>query len=69
MFTIDQVRADVRAIRKVAESGDHEVAHVMEDELHQKVLDAIATGACENPQECARTAIKTLGNSFHRWVS
>ena len=69
MLTIDQVRASVREIRKVAESGDNEVAHSKEDELHQSVLDAIAKGECENPQECARIAIKTLGFKFHRWMA
>lgn len=46
--------------------GDPEGAHTEEDRLHQAVLLMIASGACDDPVECARAAVKTLELDFPR---
>lgn len=50
-------------------SQDDEKAHGMEDKLHVAVLKAIADGTAENPQECARRALKTCDLDFARWCA
>lgn len=41
MLTVKDVRSKIREIRKVAEAGDFERAHGMEDELYREVLKTI----------------------------
>lgn len=67
MLTVQEVRECVDNIAK--KTYDDEVAHSMEDGLHQEVLRAIANGACENPQACAAEALKTCDLSFCRWCA
>lgn len=67
MLTVDDVLkavADIDAAR-----GDDEAAHSMEDDLHQRVLSAIAKGRCADPQACAAAALKTNEISFARWCA
>jgi hypothetical protein len=45
---------------------DEEVAHMLEDRLHQKVLRAIADGTCADPSGCARAALETSKLQFAR---
>lgn len=52
-----------------AESGDPEVAHCTEDDMHFALLQAIADGTCENPQECARLALTSTDIDFPRWCA
>jgi hypothetical protein len=65
--TPEWVRAAVAEIARFA--GDDEVAHGAEDDLHQRVLAAIAAGACERPAECAAEALKTGAIDFARWCA
>ncbi len=48
---------------------DDESAHAAEDDIHQAVLAAIAAGICEDPAGCAKAALKTLEQEFHRWCA
>lgn len=66
-MTLADVMAHAAAIADVAD--DNERAHVFEDELHRRVLQAIADGTCEDPQGCAREAIRTLELRFKRWYA
>lgn len=57
-------------LRKIGEaSGDDELAHGMEDELHQDVLRAIADGTIVDGATCARLALKSLDMKFKRWCA
>jgi hypothetical protein len=60
------------AIAVIAQAGiadkDDEVAHILEDELHGKVLDAIGGGAPNGP-ELARAALKSMTLDFARWCA
>jgi hypothetical protein len=53
----------------VAYADDDEKAHEMEDQLHQDVLQAIATGTCSDPAGCANEALRTLSIEFERWCA
>jgi uncharacterized protein with von Willebrand factor type A (vWA) domain len=64
--TVDDVRAEVEAIRAIA--SDDERAHGREDELHQAVLVAISDGAA-NAVDLAREALKTQDVKFARWCA
>jgi len=66
-ITLEQVRQRVHDI--ALQRTDPEVAHIMEDELHQEILAAIATGVFigEYAAELAREAIKTKEIDFPRW--
>lgn len=48
---------------------DDETAHMYEDEIYTFVLDAIARGECDNPQECAKEALKLKNHDFSRWYA
>lgn len=65
-MTVEDVRAEVAAIRRMA--GDAEMAHGAEDELHQNVLRAIAAGA-DNAAEIAGEALMTMEIEFERWCA
>jgi tellurite resistance protein len=64
--TVEDVRAEVEAIRAIAR--DDERAHGREDELHQAVLVAISDGAA-NAVDLAREALKTQDVKFARWCA
>jgi len=61
--------SDVRkCVREIAvDASDAEKAHGREDELWFTVLNAIASGKCEDPKSCAREALKTRLIDFDRW--
>ena len=61
------VKAAVTAIGSM--SGDDEVAHGWEDELHFAVLKHIAKGTCKEPEKCAKIAISTGKIEFARWCA
>jgi hypothetical protein len=50
-------------------AGDAEIAHSLEDELHEKVLDAIASGKCGDPAGCAKLALTSKEIDFPRWYA
>jgi hypothetical protein len=66
-LTLFDVLTAVAHIEEI--SGDDECAHGYEDSLHQAVLRSIALGECENPQEYAKEALKTLDLDFARWCA
>jgi hypothetical protein len=66
-MNIEDVELRVENIRERA--GDDEVAHGMEDDLHQDVLRAIAAGTCSDPVGCAASALKTCDIDFARWCA
>lgn len=57
----------VDAIRAAA--GDDEGAHIMDDDLRDDLLMAIANGECDNPAACARAALATNEIGFSRWYA
>lgn len=65
-MTPDEARRRVAAIRTWA--GDEEVAHSMEDQLHEDALAAIASGA-DDPQALAAECLRTREIKFDRWYS
>lgn len=67
LLTLSTVYDRVEAVR--ANSHDPEVAHTLEDTLHQDVLSAIASGSCESPRAFAEAALSTLEIKFPRWCA
>ena len=65
-MTIEEVRQAVIEIE--AYGGDSERAHSAEDDLHQRVLRAVANGD-SNSQELAVEALKTLDLQSERWCA
>lgn len=63
----------LRIIKSFVDSNprktDDEVAHSLEDKLHQEVLEAIAKGQIENPSVAAKLALRTLKMDFARYYS
>ena len=57
-----------KIIKDIQDIKDQEAAHSREDELHQKVLDAIARGS-KNAKELAKAALKTNKLNFGRWCA
>lgn len=66
-MTVEFVRAAVAEIEHIG--GDDERAHSHEDTLHQAVLLAIAERTCDDPQACAKEALRTLDLDFSRWCA
>lgn len=62
-LTVEDVRNRVEAIR--AKAYDDEVAHGMEDQLHQDVLRFLSVRG----NELAREALRTLDIDFSRWCA
>jgi hypothetical protein len=66
--TVEDVERQVARIEHAR--GDDEVAHCLEDELHQDVLRAIAIGDHEDePSALAEAALKTKAIDFSRWCA
>ncbi len=51
------------------ESGDPETAHGLEDALWAAVLESIASGNAEHPQQMAEMALRSRDISFARWCA
>jgi len=66
-LTLSDVQKRIEEIR--GKASDDEVAHAMEDQLHQDVLRAIAEDKCTAPRSCANAALKTLDIDFCRWCA
>lgn len=66
-MTVDEVIGRVEKIK--AARGDDELAHSMEDLLHQDVLRAVADGSCEDQVGCAKASLETLKIDFARWYA
>jgi hypothetical protein len=65
-MTVEQVKERVEEID--ACSSDYEGAHILEDDLYEKVLQAVAAGA-ENARELASEALKAKAIEFSRWYA
>ena len=63
-MNIEDVKKRVDKIKE--KITDDEIAHGMENQLWQDVLQAIADGV-ENPAELAKEALKTNEVDFCRW--
>lgn len=48
---------------------DDEWLHGAEDKLHQWLLEAIAAGSCNDPEGCAKEALRTKQLYFARWCA
>ena len=67
-ITVEKVKEWLRSIAAEAEDTDHEEAHVYEDAMREKVLEAIASG-CPNASELAKEALKSSEIEFERWYA
>lgn len=63
--TEQEAEAMLERIRNAA--GDDEVAHGLEDDLWEGVLEAIAANFCEDPRSVAATALQSRQIKFERW--
>lgn len=68
-MTLDDVKKMVKELEDIYKGGDHEASHGTEDYLRYEVLKAIANGECEDPQACAKEAIRTEDFDFERWCA
>jgi hypothetical protein len=62
------VEARVREVRDMAERGDFEMAHSLEDQLYADVLEAIADGYADTAA-LASEALLTKEIEFDRWFA
>jgi hypothetical protein len=67
IVTVGMVSAVIERIR--IHGGDPESAHMLEDDLRDAVLWAIANGRAENPIACAHMALTSNEISFSRWYA
>lgn len=58
----------IQLIRKKADGNDHEAAHALEDQLHQRVLRDISEGA-PKPKILATLVLLTAKIKFNRWYA
>lgn len=65
-MTLEDVDRALQKIREYAADQDDEAAHAAEDELHEKVLEAIANGDCAFPATLASTALQSRKIKFER---
>lgn len=68
MMTIDCIRSTIEQIKSIG-SKDPEVAHKMEDDLYQAVLQAIREGKVTDPVAAAAVALEAKALSFPRWCA
>jgi DNA-binding GntR family transcriptional regulator len=68
VMTITEIRERVREIRKAARDGDHEHAHTLEDDLHRRVLEMVASGQTLAGM-LAREALATRRIRIKRWTA
>jgi hypothetical protein len=67
MINIEYIEAALRGME--FSRFDNECAHVDEDTLWREVLQSIADGTCEDPQACAKAALRSTEIVFHRWYA
>lgn len=67
-MTEKDLRERLVTIEQYAQAGDHEAAHVKEDELFKDVLIAIALDPY-NAKTLAFLALKSRAIEFRRWCS
>lgn len=60
----------INAVETVEDNKfDPEEAHILEDELHARVLEYIASGKCSDPVKFSSEALKTEKINFARWYA
>ncbi|QLL68638.1 hypothetical protein GTO82_07205 [Lactobacillus johnsonii] len=64
---IKDVVDQVKEIKE--EQSDPEVAHLLEDNLYEQVLNMIASSKCSDPKSFAKEALKTKDILFRRWYA
>ena len=64
---IKYIAEKVKIIENIGDD-DPETSHILEDELQEEVLQAIANGA-ENSSELAKEVLKTSEIDFPRWYA
>lgn len=71
IYSIQNVIDDVGSIAAIADSGDHEKAHNMEDGLRARVLLAVAEGELKGARAtyAARLALSTKDIVFSRFAA
>jgi len=67
IVTAEMVESAVKGIAMLDEYDDE--YHVLEDELHIAVLNAIAEGRALCPASCAAAALETLETDHVRWYA
>ena len=65
-MTIEEIKERLKAIETIKD--DDEVAHILQDELYEDVLHAIAEGS-ENAKDLAIEALKVMYIDFARWFA
>ena len=66
-MTIDDVKKRLQDIRD--NSNNDEGSHIREDRLRDDLLRAIADGKCNDPEACAKEALKSNRIDFSRWYA
>ena len=65
-MTLEEAETTLKRIRKMADDGDFESAHSLEDDFREAVLVAIVHEE-ENVLTLASIALRTSEISFSRW--
>ena len=68
-LTPEAVEGMVAQVKAMADDGNNEEAHMVEDGIHTLVLAAIAAGTAEDPSDCASVALTTREIKFSRWYA
>lgn len=66
-MTVDEIRLQVALVGSLV--NDPEIAHSLERNLWESVLQAIGDGHAVDPCACAKTALETLDVEFCRWFA
>lgn len=66
--TEKSIRQQLDEINLAAADGDDELAHHLEDRLHQRVLQYVANGGM-NARQFARLAMKSTRIDFQRYMA
>lgn len=70
MMTIKQLTQEVEEFSERALlDEDPESLHYEEEDFYTSVLQAIADGTCEDPQQCAAIVLKIGSVDFTRWYA
>ena len=68
-FTSQDALRYLRQIQEAAIKHDHEAAHLLEDEMREKFIHAVADDQCENIRDCAELVMRSSGLNFNRWCA
>ena len=68
-LTVEDIKQQIAVIKQQIANNDYELAHVLEDALHQRVLHSIANDKADNSKACAKMALSTRRLKFNRLCS